>query len=89
MDDVLALIGDPRKVDEELQSFRKTALKLSSDAPRMIEKYNGKWVALHSGLVRAHGDSLESVLEIIDKKGFSRKQAVVRYITDEPRKFLL
>lgn len=89
MDEIAALVGDPRTVDEELQSFRKTARRLSSRHPRMIERYPGQWVALHSGRVRAHGGSLESVLTEVDLKGLSRQQTIVRFIDDEPRTMLL
>ena len=81
--------GDPGELDNELKSFRKTARKLSSDTPRMIERYNRRWIALHSGRVRAHADSFEAVLEKVDSKGFSRQETIIRYITDEPRTLLL
>ncbi len=89
MAEITDLIGNPREVDAELRSFRKTAMRLSSRHPRMIERYPKRWVALHSGRVRAHGESLESVLEAIDSKGLPRGQTIVRLIHDEPRTMIL
>ena len=89
MEDLAQYFGNPVELDNELKSFRKTARRLSSDAPRMIERYNRKWVALHSGRVRAHGESFEVVMAEIDSKGYSRKGTIIRYITDEPRTLLL
>ena len=83
--DIAQLIGDPRKAVAELEAFQETARGLSASQPRMIEKYPGQWVGLHSGSVRAHGPTLESVLEKIDSEGFSREQVIVRFIHTEPR----
>ena len=87
--DINELIGDRKAVDRELREFRKTAMRLSSRQERMIERYPGKWVALHSGRVRAHGESFDAVLERIDDLGLSRDQTIVRYIDEEPRTMIL
>ncbi len=87
--DVHELVGDARKVDEDLQAFRKTAMLLSSRHPRMIERYPDQWIALHRGRVRAHGKSFDAVLQEIDVKGLSRDQTIVRFIHKEPRTMIL
>ena len=90
MDEIVDLIGDPRKADEEMQAFHLTASCLSSSShPRMIERYPGQWIALHTGKVRAHGTSIESVLAKIDMEGLAREQTIVRFIHDKPRTMLL
>ena len=86
---ILDLIGNPKEIDRDLQSFRKTAQRLSSRHPRLIDKYPKQWVALHSGRVRAHGRSLKGVLREIDAKGLSREQTIVRFINKEPRTMIL
>ncbi len=87
--DVHDLIGDPQKVAEDLQAFAKTAQLLSSRYPRMVERYPDQWIALHSGKVRAHGDSLDAVLRELDAMGLSRDQAIIRFIDKEPRTMIL
>ena len=87
--DARELIGDPRKVDDDLYAFRKTAMRLSSRHSRMVERYPNQWIALHSGRVRAHGDSLDAVLQEIDDKGLSRDRTIVRFIDKEPRTMIL
>ena len=90
MNEVINLIGDPRKVDEELQAFDKTAKSLSEPSHhRVIERYPGQWIAVHTGRVRAHGASLDSVLAQLDSEGLSREQAIVRFIHDKPRTVIL
>ena len=88
-DDIARLIGDVRKVGYDLQEFRRNAMRLSSRHPRMVERYPNKWIALHSGGVRAYGDSLDAVLQEIDDKGLSRDQTIVRFIDKEPRTMIL
>ena len=82
-------IGDPHKVDEDLQSFRKTARRLSSRHPRLVERYPNQWIALHAGKVRAHGRTFEAVLAQIDSKGLPRAQIIIRFIHKEPRTLIL
>ncbi len=90
MDEIDKLIGDPRKVDEELQAFDETAKCLSEPSHhRVIERYPGQWIAVHTGRVRAHGASLDSVLAQLDSEGLSREQAIVRFINDKPRTVIL
>ena len=90
MDEVTKLIGDPWKVDEELQAFDKTAECLSEPSNHhVIERYPGQWIALHTGRVRAHGTSLDSVLAQLDSEGLSREQAIVRFVHDKPRTAIL
>ena len=90
MDEVIKLIGDPRKVDEELQAFDKTAECLfEPNHDRVIERFSGQWIAVHTGGVRAHGASLDSVLAQFDSAGLSREQAIVRFIHDKPRTVIL
>ena len=90
VDAICELIGDPEKVDEELQAFDRTAKCLSEPSHhRVIERYPGQWIAVHTGRVRAHGESLDSVLAQLDSEGLSREQAIVRFIHDKPRTVIL
>ncbi len=88
-DEIAEIIGDARKVDSELQAFGTTAALLSSRYLQLTERYPDKWIALHSGAVRACGDSLEVVLKAIDEKGLSRDEAVVRFIQKDPQTLIL
>ena len=87
--DIRDFVDDPHQIDEDLQAFRKTAMHLSSHHPRMIELYPQKWIVLHAEEVKAHGDTLESVLEAADSQGLPRGQVIVRFINTEPRTLIL
>ena len=88
-DEIAALIGDPAKICKELAAFRETAMFLSSNRPRLIERYPDQWVALFDNRVQAHGDELTSVLEELDAKGLPRERAIVRYLDTKPRTLVL
>lgn len=86
---ILDLIGDPHEVDRELRSFRRTARILSSDHPRLIDKYSGQWIAAYDGKVRAFGRTLHSVLSKVEKQGIPKRQVIVRYIDKNQRTMIL
>ena len=88
-DDITKRIGKPEEIDRDLQSFRKSAMLLSSSHPRLVDSYENQWVAVYEGDTVAHGDTLKEVLEKIDKKGIPRGHVVVRYIDRAPRTMIL
>ena len=85
-----ALIGmDPERLSRELHEFRENAVRLSKQHPRMIEEYPDQWIVLHSGTVKVHGPTLQSVLHEVDCKGLPRHDIIVRHISTEPRTLIL
>lgn len=88
-DDILKVLGDPRKVDDELQRFRKAARVLSSNHPRLIDRYPQQWVAIHEGRVKAQGKTLRSLLTQVDKQGLPREHIIVRFIAKAQRTMIL
>lgn len=89
MADVEKIIGDPGKIAEQMEAFRESVALLSAENPRMVEEYPDEWIGIHSGKVRAHGPTFESVLQALDAGGYSRAQAIIRYIESEPRTMIL
>ena len=85
---IASVIGDPRRVGAELRSFIETARHLSDD-PTIAELYKGQWVGVHGRQVRAHGDTVENVLDQLDAAGCARSQVIVRFIDKEPRTLIL
>jgi hypothetical protein len=87
--DVLRLIGDPKRVHKELAAFRRTARKLSSAHPRMIDKYARQWVALYQGKVAATARTLDGVIAAVRAKGLPRSRVVIRFIEKTHRTMIL
>ena len=86
---IMDQLGDPRDIDRELQSFRKSARALSSHHPRLIDRYQKKWVAIYEGKTQASGRTLQSVLQQVDGKGLPRERVIVRYIDRNQRTMIL
>lgn len=86
---VLRQLGNPADIDRELQSFRRGAKVLSSEHPRLIDRYPKQWVAVYRGKVKAHGRTFRSVLQQIDQKGLPREHIIVRYIDKNQRTMIL
>ena len=86
---ILEQIGDPRVINEELESFRDAARTLSSKHPRMIDKYPKQWIAVYRGKVRAQGSTFWSLMDEVDKKKLPREQVIVRYIDKNLRTMIL
>ena len=89
MTDVERIIGDLGKIAEQMEAFQESVALLSSENPSMIEKYPDEWIGIHSGKVRAHGPTFQSVLQALDEGGYSRAQAIIKYIEAEPRTMIL
>ncbi len=88
-EDADRLVIDESRIAETLRSFGETARLLSSDGARLAEMYSGKWIGLHTGAVRATGDSIEEVLAALDAGGWSRQEAVVRFMEKDPPALIL
>lgn len=86
---ILGQLGNPADIDRELQSFRRSARILSSHHPRLIDRYQKKWVAIYDGKTRAQGRTLQSIWQQLDKKGLPREHTIVRYIDKNQRTMIL
>lgn len=84
--EVREMLGDLHQLDKEMRAFNKSARKLLSTWGKIMEEYPQEWIGFHSGRVRAHGPSIDFVLKELDAKGFSREQAIVRFVETEQRK---
>lgn len=89
---IRSMIGDPKVVGRELRSFKRSARSLSSDHPRLIDKYEDEWVAVYRGNVVAHAKTLASMmrrLDALDKRRVPRRQIIVRFIARSPKTMIL
>lgn len=86
---ILDILGNPTEIDESLTKFREAAQLLSSDHPRMIERYSKQWIALFNGSVAAQGSTFATLMNEVDKQAIPRSEAVVRYIDRNHRTMIL
>lgn len=83
------LLGDPHEIERDLRSFRRTAHILSTDHPRLIDRYPKLWVAAYKGRVRATGRTLRSVLNQVESEGLPKDKVIVRFIDKTQRTLIL
>ena len=86
---ILDIIGDPRRVDAELQKFRKDTLVLSSKKANLLARYSKRWVAVYDGKVQADARSVKQLLADIDTLQLPREAVVIRYIDRNVRRMIL
>jgi hypothetical protein len=79
----------PAEIAASLRAFAESARTLSESHGRLLDRYPDRWVAVSHGAVRADGDSLEEVLDKLDRAGIPRSDAIVRLIEREPRTLIL
>ena len=83
------IIGDPQRLDADLQRFRKDAKMLSSKRINFAEKYPNRWVAIYGGKVQADADSLDHLLARLDALNIPRGKAVIRHMNQSKRRMIL
>ena len=77
--------GAPKNLVADLESFREDALYLANRRRELTRRYAEQWVAVYSSRVRARAETLDELLEAIDRKGLPRDGVVVDFLTKEPR----
>ena len=86
----LARLGaSAKEIDRDLQAFRKSVEVLSSSRRRLIDNYEGQWVAVHGGDIVASGNSIERVKIKLSKFGITPESAVIRFIEKKRRTMIL
>ena len=89
-DELRELIGDPKKIHEDMEEFRKTEdLFCTSQYYKLLEDYPDKWIAVTAGKVEAHGDTYEEVLQMVREKGLPRDSTMIELIETNPINMIL
>jgi hypothetical protein len=77
---ILDQIGDPREIAKNLRKFRHAAQVLSSDRPRLINRYPNKWVVVFNGEVKAAVNSFDAAMAKAKELDLPKANFFVRYI---------
>jgi len=81
--------ADAHVISDGLARFTASARALSSDRPRLIDEHPQQWVGLFDGHVEVTGDTIETVMEKLDEKGYPRQETIVRFIDRNPKTLIL
>jgi len=87
--EILKIIGDPKKVAQEMNAFKESAKILSNKDESLIKKYPNKWIAIVDGKVIESATTEEKLLAQLEKKGQKSINLIVRFISKTPRKLIL
>lgn len=82
-------LGGAKRVYDELLEYRHRVENMESQRVALMEKYPDKWVAMAGGEIVAFADSLEDILEQLDKRNIRRADAVVEHLNTHPRSLIL
>lgn len=86
---LMEIIGDPVRLDAELQRFRADTKLLSSRRMNLMAKYPKRWIAIYDGQVRADALSLKQVLAKVDELSLPREGVVVRFVDRNLHRMIL
>ena len=76
-------------IARELEAFRLSAERFSESKPNLIDKYDRRWVAIHEGEVVADAASVGELIEELERRQMPLSQTMIRYLSKEPRRFIL
>jgi hypothetical protein len=86
---VFETIGkSPAELAEEMEAFSESAEVFSSNRPRLISKYENKWIGVYDGEI-VEEDSLLALTEKIKERGIPLNQTMIRRIERERKTFIL
>ena len=78
-----------KAISDSLDSFSENAAVFSSNAPRLVDRYEDKWVAVYHGSVAAVEDTIELVTESLTAQGIPLGDAMIRRIDREKKTLIL
>ena len=72
------------EIADQLRDFSASARLLSDKRQDFLKKYPQKWVSVYRGETVAHADTIEDLMDEMEKAGIPASNAVIRFI-DEKR----
>lgn len=86
---VIKQMGGAEEVHIGLREFNNRVRALDDQRVQLTEKYPNKWIAVYNGEVGAIAESIEDLLEEMDRLGIPRKGAVIDFMDTERRTMTL
>ena len=86
---VIKQMGGAQEVRIGLREFTNRVRALDAKRVQLTEKYPNKWIAMYNGEIGVIADSLEYLLEEMDRLGIPRKEAVIEFMDTERRTMIL
>ncbi len=81
--------AEMREISHELTTFRSSAMLLSQTSPRLIDDYNGRWVAVLDGRVLLEAADPDDLFARMAEANIDSRYALVRHIQSNQRSLIL
>ena len=86
---VIAEMGGVQKLAEGMREFHELFVRMRSEQADLMSKYPNKWVAMGRDGVLAVGDSMDEVLDEVDRQDVDRGETVVEFLDTSPPLLIL
>ena len=86
---VIEQMGGAQEVQAGLRAFSISVRALDAIRPQLTKQYPNKWVAMYNEEIAVTADSLERLVEEMDRRGIPRRDAVVEFLDTEERTMIL
>ena len=80
--------GGPEWRREMLRQATENAAYLQEEWEQLKAQYPEQWVAIQKKRVRAHAETVDSLLDALAAEGVDPAWTTVQLITDEPRRLM-
>jgi len=86
----LDLFGEaPKQVVVEMTAFSEAAIRASEVRADLVSQHPQQWVGIYDGKPEIFGDTFQSVMDQLEKRGFPREEVVVQYLDNEEKSLIL
>ena len=82
-------LGSLDAIADDLEAFQQSARAFAALYPKLVDEYDGQWVALYDKRVIAHAADLPAILRQIDDLSIPRAASVVQFVTKQRRTLIL
>ena len=86
---IVAGLGGAPNIRKGLQKYSDRVEQMEALRPALTKQHPEKWVAMGDDAIVAIADSLNALLEEVDKLGISRVGLVVEHLNTRPRNLIL
>ena len=76
-------------IGRSLETFSKSAAVFSADHPRLIERYEDKWVGVYQGKVAGSADTFDELARQIARQGIPLAETMIRRIDRKEKTLIL
>jgi hypothetical protein len=77
---VLEYIGDPKEIAKSLRKFKRAAIALSADEPRLVQKYPNKWIVVFRGEVKAATSTFDAAMKKVKALNLPKDEVFIRHM---------